>query len=293
MLGAAVIGSSALAQSSDRSYGEAAYYPRLDAWPENQSEFGLKVIPITKLEKQLGDTYQVELDTRWKYFRSNNFQQGVLDADAIFNLVHFGDDANVDLPEQLVQLYTEITAVWRYTGDYAVQVGMRPGLYSALDAVGSDGLNLPFSGYFHRRISPELSGTIGAEIRPRFELGIMPYLGLDWARNDSMMIRAGIPESRVDVVVSETLDAFASLEWYNTSYTLDDGDLLSRDSITLDYIELALGGSLDLGNGFSIGAELGSRFNRSLQFNEFGPAGDNHVDVDPSAFGRVSLRRPL
>ena len=287
-----LIASSALAQSVG-AYNDSAHYTWLDARPDHLYEVGIALIPDTTLEGDLGATSQMELDARWRFLESDQFMLGVLKSDLIFDLVAFSSDADVDLPEELLQLYVDFRGVWRYTGGYALELGIRPGVYASLDGLGVDSLHVPFSAYFHSKFNRDMSGIVGLEIRPGFGLGFMPTLGMDWALSDSMLLRLAVPESRFDMTLTDSLDGFMFVEWNNTSYTLNSDDLLSRDTMTLNYIDAALGVSCGLGNGLEIGVELGGRVNRTVEFEEFGPAGDNDVKADSSVFTRISIRRPL
>lgn len=281
----------AMAQVARQSFGDSAFYPRLDSWPETEYEFGLAVIPTTKLENDLGDTAQTEIDAKGMILKSEPFLQGLIDVGLVLDAVTFGDSTRIDLPGQLLHLGTDVDATWRYTGDYALQFGVRPGLFSELEAIGTDAIYIPFSGYFLKRLGPDLSGIAGLEIRPSFELGIMPTLALDWAVSDSMLLRFGLPESRLDYAITDDLGAFLHIEWENTSYKLDDDALFSRETMTLEDIAIAGGATKELGNGMDIGGELGLRVMRSIQFEVFGPEGVDDIDVDDAFFARIFGRR--
>ncbi|MFT5239971.1 MAG: hypothetical protein ACI9OU_002018 [Candidatus Promineifilaceae bacterium] len=276
------------ARAQSTQPGGVAYYPSLDARPVNEYYAGLTFVPDTTFEGTLGDTSRTDLDATWRYYSSDQFMMGTLDVDLVFGLITYGDDLGIDLPEQLLTLSAEFTAVWRYTGGYALQFGIRPGIFADMDALETDSIFVPFSGYFLKRLTPHVSAIAGAEIRPGFGMGVLPTLALDWEISDAVLLRLGIPETRLDVALGRGFATYVRVEQESDSFGLDDEEAFARDAMTLEHTGAAVGLTMDLRNDFNAGVELGGRFNSDIEFEVLGPS---DIEVDSSAYVRFFVQR--
>ncbi|MDE0838592.1 MAG: DUF6268 family outer membrane beta-barrel protein [Kiritimatiellae bacterium] len=279
--------SSGVARAQATQPGGIAYYPSLDARPANEYYGGLTLLPDTTLEGSLGDTSRTDVDANWRYYSSDQFMMGTLDVDLVFGLITYGDDLGIDLPEQLLTLSAEFTSVWRYTGGYALQFGIRPGLYADMDALETDSIFVPFSGYFLKRVTPHVSAIAGAEVRPGFGLDVLPTLALDWEISDTMFLRLGIPETRFDLLLDRGFATYIRVEKESDSFGLDDDEAFARDTVTLEHVGAAVGLTKELRNDFSVGVELGGRFESEIEV-----LGPSDIEVDSAAYVRLSVQRP-
>ena len=59
--------------------------------------------------------------------------------------------------------------------------------------------------------------------------------------------------------------------------------------MTLEHVGAAVGLTKELRNDFSVGVELGGRFESEIEFEVLGPS---DIEVDSAAYVRLSVQRP-
>ena len=119
-------------------------------------------------------------------------------------------------------------------------------------------------------------------------MGVFPTLALDWEISDAVLLRLGIPETRLDVALGRGFATYVRVEQESDSFGLDDEEAFARDAMTLEHTGAAVGLTMDLRNDFNAGVELGGRFNSDIEFEVLGPS---DIEVDSSAYVRFFVQR--
>ncbi len=274
------------------SFGEAEYDQFLDASESFSGDWGLTLVPDTSPEGA-GDASQIELYGDWTFTTYEDVLGGFVDLGMDAAVINYTDDAAIDLPNQLIVLAADVKGIWRYIGDYAFLAGLRPGFYTDLEDLELESLAFPGYLTFIKTLSPGFSGILGVEVRPGWELPVMPRAGIKWELADDLSLELTVPESQLTWDVDDVWFSYVNVEWHNMSYSLADDDGLDRESITLDYTDASIGVGCRFPDGFQVVGEIGQRFDRSIEFEDDGPKGKDKLDVDDSVFLGISLRRPL
>lgn len=204
------------------------------------------------------------------------------------------DRTDLRLPGQLVDINADIEWTYRTLSATAFQAAFKPGIYSDFEAFSSSALFMPFSVAVIQSFSDELSGILGVDIRPRFDLVAMPIVGLVWQASPAVRVEATLPVATVSWEVDELWTAYCGFDWVNKSYDirekrgLDAGD---RGQITIEDFRLYAGAERELNDFISIVGEIGSLFNRSISFEkDVDPNVEADVDIDSSLFLRLAVR---
>lgn len=207
--------------------------------------------------------------------------------------VLMSDRTGLRLPNQLVGINADIGWTWRTLSATAFQAHFKPGLYSDFEAFSSSALYMPFSVALIQSFSDDLSGIIGVDIRPRFDLVAMPIVGLVWQASPEVRVEATLPAATVTWEVDKLWTAYCGFDWVNKSYSIRekrgpiDG---GRDQITIEDFRIYAGVERELNDYISIVGEIGSLFNRSITFEKDIESLESDADLGSSLFLRLAVR---
>ncbi len=265
----------------------------LDRHLDNAYEILLEVVPASDFTGY-GESGVLEFGAEWRrvaFFR--DFLMADLDLDLDFNSIIFLKSAGLKLPDQLLELSMDAGWTWRYVNGSALQVRVRPGIYSDIEKIDSDAFFLPFScagiGAFH----PKLSGIAGLELRIGFEREVMPILGLEWEISEWLRLRAGLPESRLTCFFDRYWRSYLGLDWRSDTFSIREKGSFDRDTITIEDFHAYWGLSYSLTDEIQLIGEIGSIFSRGVEFGRQEEESDDSVDIDKQVFLRMGIGGPF
>lgn len=256
-------------------------------------EIGVGYVPESLLqgaETNYNKAAFVELDAdlEMAYFRDVLY--GDIDARFVIRgVVLPGSRDELELPDQVAKLALDAGWTWRYDNGSALQVRTLPGIYSDIEEINGDVLYAPVSCSVIKAFDSQLSGIAGIEIRPHFERKYIPIIGVAWEINDQFRLDARLPESRFTWFLSQRWNSALGFEWQNTSYSLRD----DREQITFEDFRLSWGVTRWLSDQLQFTSELGTVFDRSVEFKEAGGVTDKDLDIDKAFFVRFALAGPF
>lgn len=206
--------------------------------------------------------------------------------------VVLSDRTELCLPNQVVDINADIGFTWRSLSATAFQADFKPGIYSDFEAFSSSALFMPFSVAVIQSFSDDLSGVLGVDIRPRFDLVVMPIIGLVWQASPEVRVEATLPVATVSWDVDDLWTLYGGFDWVNKSYDIRekrgpvDGN---RGQMTIENFKLYVGAERNLNDFISVVGEIGSLFNRSITFEKDVESLDSDVDLGNSLFLRLTL----
>ena len=238
------------------------YSPFLDPPIEPLRWFSLMYVPGAGTDRNAEEVSLVELDSRYNLAQWRNLLLGDLNVNVRFRSLLFLDDAElVIMPTGLIELPLQFDWTWRYLNGLSFQIGARPGLYADVEALG-DGLAVPFHTAFYYTVNPQLSWLLGAEVRPGWNMPLMPLVGLGWEPAEAFRLILALPTSTALLQLGP-IGLFGTAGWRNTSYGMsgEEGD---PDSLTVEDIQLGGGLQIAFSASFNLRLEGGLLVNRSL-----------------------------
>ena len=199
--------------------------------------------------------------------------------------VGFIDDADYEtLPRVLSESAIDVQWVWRFVNDVSLELGGRPGLYGDVEDFDAAMFGYPLRGALYYSFSPELAIRGGAEVRPGWDMAVMPIVGLSWAPSEYFLFEPGLPKLLARIHLGP-LDIYGVTEWHNATYSMEDKGAKPED-LTIDDWRLGGGINLDLAL-FSIGAEAGYVMGR--EFKAEGSKGSGKIEIEDSPYFGVTL----
>ena len=231
-------------------------------------------IPDSNIEN-FDKTAVIEIGGNWEVITYEEAAfNGDVDINVNFDITSFLDDGDLDLPNQVTDLYFDLGWTYRVTDLDTLQLRAMPGVYSDLASLDGNMVYIPVSAVIARNFTKNLSGIIGAQLRGGFDQMLMPIVGVDWQINNDCRLNARLPHSSLIYRFNEFGSCYLGFKWQNMSYGLDDG---SRDQITLNDFRFYGGASCQIADGLYVFVETGKVFNREISF---GDTGGNTVDYD-------------
>lgn len=270
------------------SYGAVPpdlYSPFLDPQVEPRRWFSILYATAAAVEGSPDDLPVVEVAGRFNLAQWRNVLSGDLDIDLRLRSIIFANDANYPvMPTGLIELPLEAEWTWRFLNGFSWQMGMRPGVYADVEALG-DGFGIPFKGALYVAVTPEFSFMVGAEFRPGWNLVAMPLVGMAWEPADFFRLTLAAPQSTALIQVGP-VGLFGTLAWRNTTFGMsgEDGD---PDQLTLEDLQLGGGLSIAFTDSFRLTAEGGLLVNRTLLAED--DSSDDELDLDDAPYFRLTL----
>ena len=219
---------------------------------------------------------------------------GDIDLHLYGGAVVVSDRTLLRIPNQLVDINFDIGWTWRTLSATAIQAHFKPGIYSDFEEFSSSALFMPFSVAVVQSFSDDLSGIIGVEVRPRFDLVAMPIVGLVWQPSPDVRVEATLPVANISWEFEELWRAYCGFDWINKTYDIREKRGLAeedREQVTFEDFRLYAGVARELNDYMTVVGELGSLFNRSIYFKkDVDPDVDQDVDMGNSVFLRLAIR---
>lgn len=262
------------------------YSTFLDSPVEPRRWVSLMYIDAATVSGSADDLTMGELEIEANLLRLRNVMAGDIDLGIGLRSVFFGGDAGYEImPTALLAVPLEARWAWRFLNGGSLQVGARPGIYADAEALGGGMFGMPLQAAWYSVITPRCSWMAGAEVRPAWDLPVMPLLGLAWEPSEFWRFELAVPRSRAQFIVGP-LALFGTAEWRNTTYAMsgEDGD---PDELTSEDILLGGGVQLRATDSFSLAAEIGTLVNRTLTAD--GDAGEGDLDLGSAPYFRVTF----
>jgi hypothetical protein len=267
------------------SEGNAYFVPFFDAIKE--SDCWLHAIYITPATAANGnDLTMAEGQYHVRMVDVQDFIGGDLTLDANIKGVGFIDDAEYEtLPYVLIEAAVDLEFTWRFISGFSLQLGARPGVYGDPENFDASLFSFPFHGCLYYSFAPEFAIRAGAEVRPGWDMAVMPLAGLAWAPSEYFLLEAGVPRSTA-ILRLGPFDFYGLAQWDNATYAMEDKDQKPED-LTLESWRLGGGLTINFFDAFRIGGEAGYIMGR--KFKAEGSAGEGEIELENSPYFGATL----
>ena len=264
--------------------GDAFYLPFFDA--SRESDAWLHAIYYPAVTAPNGnDLKMAEGEARFLLSDVHDFIGGDLTADLHLKGLGFIDDAKYEtLPYVFIEADIDVCFVWRFVNGVSLELGARPGVYGDPENFDASLFGYPLRGALYYSFSPELAVRAGAEVRPGWDMAVMPLVGLGWAPSEYFRLEAAVPRS-LAVVHLGPFDLFGAVQWDNVTYAMEDKGPKPED-VTIDDWRVCGGLTIDL-VAFRIGAEAGYIMGR--EFKAEGSKGSGTIEIKDSPYFGATL----
>ena len=265
--------------------GDAYFVPFFDAVKE--SDCWLHAIYITPATAANGnDLTMAEAQYHLRMVDVQDFIGGDLTLDTNIKGIGFIDDAEYEtLPYVLIEAAVDLEFTWRFISGFSLQLGARPGVYGDPENFDASLFSFPFHGCLYYSFAPEFAIRAGAEVRPGWDMAVMPLAGFAWAPSEYFLLEAGVPRSTA-VLRLGPFDFYGLAQWDNATYAMEDKDQ-KPESLTLESWRLGGGLTINFFDAFRIGGEAGYIMGR--KFKAEGSAGDGEIKLENSPYFGATL----
>ena len=271
-----------LAASAAPASADGFYWQHIDPSPVPFT-FGGMFTADTEF-KGYGETDVVEAFAGINFEPIDGFLYGDLSLGLWAHGFGFIDNPNMKaVPDALVDASFNAAYTIRFDNGWAWRLWGRPGLYSD-PAAPAFGCPAGLSFYF--TATDELSFELGGTVRPGWDIPVVPNVGLKFRPSDLFEVELACPKSHVVLFPEHILSFFATAEWRNVTYGLDDEDKSLPDKLTMDDIMATAGVSLRVLGSFAITGEVGTFLEREISADV---EKDQGVDLSKDKFVRVSI----
>ena len=279
ILTSALLAASAAAASADESY---YYWQHIDPEPVPFS-FGAALSADTEFEGYgVTDVVEGFFDANFPVI--DGFLFGELGLGLHAHAYGFVDNPNMKaVPDMLLAAAFEAAYTIRFDNGWAWRLWGRPGVYSDPSAPA---FGCPAGLSFYFTATDELSFELGGTVRPGWDIPVIPNVGLKYRPSDLLELELACPRSRIELFPDHILSFFATGEWRNATYMLDDEDKHMPDKLTMDDILVTAGVSLRLFGALELSAEAGTFLEREISADV---AKDKGVDLSKEPFFRVAV----
>ena len=250
----------------------------------------LGLLPDSELDDQ-GDTSFLELDAD-RALGFLKLDDSALDMRLRMHLAVVLDSTDAELPNQLLSLAADTGWTVRHPSGSALQFRAAPGFYTDLEGFESGAFNMPVSLALVHRVSPDLSGILGARMRPGFNTPILPLIGVTWTPADRVRVEAHLPRSRAAWYVNQKWSTAFGLAWRPRGYHLND-DNLGRDTVNVEDWRAMLEVTRHLHIDFSLTTRIGYAFHRRVVFDRGAGSIPEEIDLDGNWFVAVGCAGPF
>lgn len=273
---------SVLLVSATASAGDGIYWQHLDPQPVPFA-FGGLYTADTEFEGY-GKTDMVEGFLDINFVPIEDFLFGELELGLRAHGYGFIDNPDMKaVPDALLAASVNAAYVIRFDNGWAWRIWGRPGVYSdpSAPAFGCPaGLSLYFAA------TDDFCIELGAAVRPGWDIPVIPNVGFKFRPSDLLELEVGCPKSRLVLFPDHILSFFATLEWRNTTYMLDDEDKHLPDKLTMDDLPVSAGVSLRILGRLTVAGEIGTFLEREISADV---AKDKGVDMSKDPFVRVTI----
>lgn len=211
------------------------------------------------------------------------FQTGLGDFDITgdYSLWHFTSSGGIDLPDQVGSATLQLTHTLRSWAGQGLRIDLRPGFYGDPGDAGSDDLFIPFGVAGISTINPQLSTLLGLNIYPDFDRVADPVFGLRYAPNESLMVDAMYPHSRLVLVTSGGWEFELGVRILRQlEFQLEEDD--PRERLIIEESRAYVGMVQPLPSGLNLTYRLEHVFGRSIGFDSNFPESDQDSGISVS-----------
>lgn len=240
-----------------------------------------------------GDTSVLELKADWEFAYYRSPEHGDISMGLDVQLTYFADSAGVQLPDQLLKLAVDSALTWRGAAGYSYRFEIAPGVYSDLEELNFSALSFPFALSAIRAFTPQVSGLVGLELRPEWDLVVKPRLGIAWEVSPTLWVQAMIPESRVIWAATDNWQVYGGIVWNNVDYELREKGGLDRGRLTVEDIRMTLGVMQQVSSGHHLSVEIGQSVERDLEFEQGTESIPASLNIDDAFFFGLILGGPF
>ena len=254
--------------------------PRLSAYT-----YGGAYIPETVFGPY-GTSDVIEVSFDFRLFKYDDFLAGTIDLRAFGRVTGFLSNPEMsNLPDALLQVGLDLGMAWRFDNGWSTEIRAAPGIYS--DAV-APAFGIPATLNFYFAVNPQLSIQLGGTIRAGWDIPFMPNIGIAWQPADEIRIEAGVPKSKITLFGDWMLSPFATFEWRNTTYALDqDIEKLVPEDLTLDEMLVTAGIAFCPMRTWTLTAEYGKFIQRELSADV---SEDTSIDLSKESIIRIMIK---
>lgn len=263
------------------------YSQVLDAPARPQYALRLAILDDTRFGAY-GESDMLEIDLHWKLAYYRNILYGDLDFTLLSENRIIRDHLSLVLPDILSALALETGWTWRYTNGYSFELRTFPGLYGDIFSMNSRLWGLPTRFLLHRAIDSNLAGVAGVEIRPGWDLPLVPFGGIAWEASRMLRCELMVPRSRALLYLGP-VTLFATAEWRNITYAIDEKGV-APDEVTFDDYLLSAGASLKINDENHVSLEAGTFIDRKMRTDL---SGAGTVSLDGGDFIRLGWSGPF
>jgi len=239
-----------------------------------------------------GDVSMFEMDAYWGFAYFWDILFGNVDLALKMNTTFLSSSTGADLPGQFGRIALDAGWTGRFGKGISLQARIFPGIYTDFEELGADSLYLPFSIAMVKTVNSELSGILGAEIRPGFKQEVMPLVGVVWMIDKDARLDARLPESKFSYYLGRGWSAHAGFKWQNMSYAIDENGL-GAGQLTVEDFRFFGGVIFRLSDNVQFGGEIGKVTGRSFEYNRTDGGAESDYDVDSATFFRFTLGGPF
>jgi hypothetical protein len=254
----------------------------LDQTPEAVYEIDAGYVSSSDAQ-DLGKTDMMEFNADWAFYYCRT-DSGDVDLNLRAKNTVFSDTLQGLFPNQVAMIALDAGLAMRPEKGMAIQLRVKPGIYSDLSNLSGDSFSSPFSLSVIHTFDSSLSGMAGLEVRSGFNLPVVPLFGIVWAIDDYWTLDLRCPRSRLAYRVAKDWNTYLAFEWENTTYSLGK----NNDDLTIDYLKTCFGVTHRLPNDMLVRGEIGSELERSIRFGG-DPSPISQVELDRAVFTRVGI----
>lgn len=234
--------------------------------------------------KGYGETDVAEAFGEINFLPISDFLAGELELGIRGHMFGFIDNPNMKaIPHMLLDASFDAAYTIRFDNGWAWRLWFAPGVYSDPE---SPAFGCPLGLSFYFAATDELSFELGGTVRPGWDIPVIPNIGLKFRPADFFEVELGCPKSHVTLFPDHILSFFATAEWRNVTYQLDDKDKSMPDKLTMDDIMATAGVSLRILGHLTLTGEVGTFLERELSADV---EKNKSVDLSKDQFVRVTV----
>ncbi len=262
----------------------------LDSSQETVNWYSLTVFSPSDFKNTDLSLWPVEFDAHFLYGEYNNFCSGDAKLSSDIRLTFFADGGDItQIPTYMLRMPLDAEIIWRFVNNWSLELGFAPGFYGDINGFSSYCLAIPVRACFYYAFNPNFSFRLGAEIRPRWDMAVMPLIGFAYG-SDDYYFEIGVPRiffSNLRRHRNDTVYYF-NAEWENTTYGMKDSPEEGYpESVTFNDIRVGIGSSFNCNDVTQMGFEIGASFAKEAVMESSGSSVT--ADLDPAFYIRLTI----
>ncbi|MFG0258002.1 MAG: hypothetical protein ACF8GE_08890 [Phycisphaerales bacterium JB043] len=230
-----------------------------------------------------------QLDQQHLLNLSTRYEASLYDISGATGLSPDGDVIDSGHQLSLTAMYTTIVdSQWSWILGGVVSLGFEDGADTG-DALTGGGFLIARQQY-----SKSFSWMAGLGVISRLEDDalIFPYLGIDWAINETTRLHSEGTSVRLDSRLRDDLTVYSAIGWTSREFRLDDSNSVAGGVFQEDIWSWSLGVET-LVDKWTLRVEGGLTLSHRIEIFNSGGASTGIADADPTGYVGLSLRRPF